>query len=268
LKTSSNKINRRQAIGFAAACCGGIGGDPVNAAQRIEPPSNLRRRIRSLHLELLLFNHELVPQFLADREEPSASEAKRARRFLAVSLYMRRLLDQQGAGAEVIIDEAKLCCQLQRLHVSPALTFPLRTHESAVRICIAMKKPVGPYGAVETVRNAGDEELKIALESTAATDYLVLVESLFLIRPDTPVSLLAIHSQENLETATFRNVRTTICGNLMKRLAHDHFHQTLAIGHLPQSNCSRHPSTLSDVFGVLIQKWQRIMRDNFKPAHS
>jgi len=297
LRTSSTKINRRQAIGIAAACCGGIRVDSANAAQRIEPPINFARRIRSFHLELLLFNHELVPQFLTDREEPSTNEAKRARRFLAVSLYLRRLLDRRGGGAPVSIDEAKLSGQLRKLNVGPSLACQslhswmragsdtdwlsneatetghsivsssrgAQSHsiqESAMRLCNALKKPANARSAVVTVRNAGDDDIRLALESTAPMDYLELVEPLFLIRPATPVSMLAIHSTETEQTDKFRGMLSAICRNLMERLAYDHFDQSLAIGQLQQCDAKRHPSTLSDVFGVLLEKWLVLIRDN------
>jgi hypothetical protein len=302
LKTTSTKINRRQAIGFAAACCGGIGVDPVNAAQRTDPPSNLRRRIRSLHLELLLFNHELVPQFLTDRDEHSADESKRARRFLAVSLYMRRMLDQRGADMPVSIDETKLSGQLRKLNViesfprqpqpsrtRPAVdtdwlstettetshsfvttsqgSHPHRVQQSALELCIALERSVSDQNAVETVRDASDDDIRLALESIAPTKYLQLLEPLFLIRPHTPVSMLAIHSTQSRLPDRFQGLLSAICSNLMERLAHDHFDQTLAIGKLQQSDAKHHPSTLSSVFGVLLDKWRMLVRDEheFKP---
>ena len=128
--------------------------------------------------------------------------------------------------------------------------------------CTALKKPADAHSAVETVRNASDSDLRLALESTAPMDYLKLVEALFLIRPDTPVSMLAIHSQDNGQPERFRRMLSAICRNLMERLAYDHFDQSLAIGQLQQCDAKRHPSTLSDVFGVLLEKRLVLIRDN------
>jgi hypothetical protein len=209
---------------------------------------------------------------------------------------MRRLLDQRGGGVPVSIDETKLSGQLRKLNViesfacqpqrswirptadtgwlstetteaSPSFvttsrgSHPHRVQQSALELCIALERSASAQNAVETVRNASDDDIRLALESITPTKYLQLLEPLFLVRPHTPVSMLAIHSTQSGLPDRFQGLLAAICRNLMERLAHDHFHQTLAIGHLPQSNCSRHPSRLSDVFGVLLQKWRWLVLD-------
>lgn len=87
-----------------------------------------------------------------------------------------------------------------------------------MRLCTALKKPTDAHSAFETVRNAGDEELRLALETIAPMNYLGFVEPLFLIRPDTPVSMQALHSQDNGQPERFRRMLSAICTHLMEIL--------------------------------------------------
>lgn len=295
MKQVSNDINRRQAIGFAAACFGGIALGSFNTDERVRKSGNLARQIRALHLQLFLFNQELVPRFIDGRSRAPAYELKRAKRFLGMSLYLRRLLDQRSGGGQVFIDEEKLTAGLKKLYVCASLTcqrldrsmrecsdfgfltsqssvadhsfYSLRfgsttkfIRQSAVMLCHALKKPTSPHSAAATVRNACEEDLAKALKSMDPIDYLTLLEPLFLIRPTAPVSLLTLHSQQHGKRIWFRGFMSTICGNLMESLANNYFQQTLAIGRLSECDGGWHPFTLGQVFDILMQKWLLLMR--------
>jgi hypothetical protein len=295
------RMNRRQAIGLAACICGGSrqcsadgpGLADISSGSR-GSKSNLARQLREVHLQLLLFNQEIVPRFIDNRDAAPAYESKRADRFLKLSLFLRRKLDKRSVHAHVEFDATWLRKRLQELHVRSRLDFsrfddelirypgmtylrnesgqpghafaslawgitPDRLTEHAQEICKWMNSPAKRLEAIEGIGNASLHQLKDAFLAMDRGDYLELVETLFMIRPETPVSFLTLRSQPSDGHIGFRSIMSHICGNLMERLTNNYFHQTLAIGQLAECKGSWHSFIAGQVFDILMQKWLRLM---------
>ena len=255
---------------------------------------HLTRQIREVDLHLLLLNHEIVPRFVDDRCTAPAYESKRAGRFLKLSLYLRRRLDRRSVHAHVEFDATWLRKRLQDLHVRSRLDYSRFDHEliqhpgmtclrnesgqpghafaslawgiapdrltvHAEEICEWMGSPERGLEAIEAIRNAPLDQLKGAFLAMERGDYLELVETLFMIRPETPVSFLTLRSQPSDSQVGFRSIMSNICGNLMERLANNYFHQTLAISQLDECKGSWHGFIAGQVFDILVQKWLKLM---------
>ena len=297
------EMNRRQAIGLAACLSAGSrqcsADGPGLAEMSSGPPggaSHLARQLREVHLQLLLFNHEIVPRFIDNRGTAPAYASKRADRFLKLSLYLRRKLDKRGGHAHVDFNATWLCKRLQELHVRsrldcsrfddelirhPGMTClrnesgqpghafaslawgitPDRLTEHAEEICEWMESPAKGLEAIEAIRNAPLHQLKDAFLAMDRGDYLELVDTLFMICPETPVSFLTLRSQSSDGHVGFRSIMSHVCGNLMERLTNNYFHQTLAIGQLAECKGSWHGFIAGQVFDILMQKWLRLMGD-------
>ncbi|WP_417735651.1 hypothetical protein [Rosistilla oblonga] len=290
-----NKIQRRQAIVLAAATCGSVGLRDASAGPRCSDDDNTTHIIRELHLQLFDFNQELVPRLVDGRRNTPTYDYRRAELFLRVSLYLRKKLDERSGKSHVAFDAALLQRRLKQLHVRsnlacsrfddcmirhPATRFlldqqgkpghafvslawaslPTRLIESAEEISARLKLKRNGLEALDVARNASIKHLEVAFASMNHSDYLELVEALFMIRPETPVSLLQLHSLSLDNHAGYASVMSSICGNLMERLANNYFHQTIAISRLHQCNGSWHGFIAGQVFDILMQKWLWLMQ--------
>lgn len=288
------KIHRRQAIGFSLAACGSAQFCSVSAQPRLGCGDELASHIRELHWQLFEFNREIVPRMVDGRGNSPAYDQKRAERFLHLSLYLRRKLDQRSSQSQVAFDATLLRRRLKQLHVrsrldcsrfddaviqhpangflrdqqgNPGHAFAslawgsslARLIECAEEICLLLESPQRGMNAIGAVRDASIGDLELAFASMDRGNFLELVEALFMIRPETPVSLLQLHSRLHDGHLGYASVMSCICGNLMERLANNHFHQTVAISRLSECNGSWHGFIAGQVFDILVQKWLWLM---------
>jgi len=290
-----NKIKRRRAIGVAIAACGSVGLPSASAGAGLGGGDDAVRQIRELHLNLWDFNREIVPRMIEVQGDAPTYDQKRAKRFLSLSLWMRRKLDQRSGNPPVAFDATLLQRRLKQLNVRstlecsrfdhsvihhPAMGFlsdqqgnpghafvsrapkitPTRLIESAARICLSLKSSAKGMDAIGVVREASIDDLELAFASMDQGAFLELVEPLFLSRPETPVSLLKLHSSPTIYKAGCESAMSRICGNLMERLANNHFHQTIAISQRTEWSGSQHVFIAGQVFDILVQKWLWLMR--------
>jgi len=294
------EINRRQAIGFAAVLGSGSRGfrHEISAAEALgefpQELTGLATQIRTLHTQLHWFNREIVQRFVDGRGDAPTYSSERADRFLALSLYLRKKLDQRSVQDDVEFDAKWLHERLEELHVRskldcsqfdvdfirhPAMGFlrgpddlpghafaslawgctPERIANSAAEICEWLELPAEGVKAFGVIRECPIDEVECSFAVMDRGDYLELIEALFMIRPETPVSFLALQSRPSDSDVGFRSVMSNVCGNVMERLANNYFHQTLAISELNECNGSWHGFIAGQVFDILMQKWLWLM---------
>ncbi len=262
------------------------------SADGLQPKkTHLASQLRLLQMELYLFNQEIVPRFVDGRSNAPTYRIKRAAQFLALSLYFRRELDIRSAGASVELDSNALRERLRQLYVStnikcfrydsglvqyPGMQF-LQGHngqpthayfslaqgatlarltEDAEEICEKLRSSAQGVCAFETICSAPLDKLENAFTRMRRDTYLRLVETLFMIRPETPAKFLTLQTANG---PGFTAMLSDICGSTMERLANNYFHQTLAIGRLSECNGTWHGFIAGQVFDILVQKWLSLM---------
>lgn len=288
-----NAINRRQALGLTASWAG-IGLTPDRPMYVHDQPNELAQQIRELHHQLALFNDEIVPRLVDGRSDAPAYRPCRVHRFAAMSKYLRCKLDRRSVQPVVEYSADHLRQRLEQLHVRirldcscfdesfvqhPAMAFlrnehgmpghafaslawgisPQRMRNCAEQICMWLERPGSGSESFDAIRNASCSDLEDCFTVMDLAEYFDLIEALFSIRPATPVSFLRLQSDDLIRGPGVRAIMSTMCGNLMERLANNHFDQTLAIARLPECEGSWHGFIAGQVFDILMQKWLCLM---------
>lgn len=242
-----------------------------------------------LHHELRMFTEDLLPRLLADHGKMSPEATIQVKHFRQLARFLRRELDAAIHRPDRVLNFERLDHLFRRLQVQrqvdlqsagpnfqmhTALEFlrcrhsppgygflsycgvldPKKIQEHAVRICAFLDRTVEPECAAAAIRAADPDELASAFQKLDCVKFLLLAESLFLIRPSTPISVLPLPRRMD-RWALYRFRIADIIKNLLERLSNNHFHVVLEISKLEECCPSSDPYTANRVFAVLFRKW-------------
>lgn len=132
---------------------------------------------------------------------------------------------------------------------------PMTLVESEIyEIALKLSSKFSGEGATQVICDAKPDDLRRAFDDMTKTEYLTLIEPLFLVRPNAPVDLLTLHTRRHGHSSMFTTWMSHICGNTIERLSNNYFGQALKIACLKECEGTWHPFVAGQAFDILIQK--------------